>query len=308
MKAMVFEQIGGPLIYTEAPDPIPNPQEILVSIHAASVNPADYKVRTGFYPSSQNLPLPYILGRDFSGVVIELGAEVSDFSIGDQVFGVLDAGHEGTYAELVSEKAEIIAKKPTFMTHPEAAALALTGLTAIVSLDDTANLKEGEKILIQGGAGGVGSYAVQLAKYRKANVIVTASPNNHEYMKKLGADEVIDYNSVDFRDKVSDCDVVYDTVGGDVHLHSYDVLKSGVRMIYVAPQPENFEIPRNDVEVLRPKVGRTRAHLEQITALAELGSVTAPAIELMPLSAASDAQEKIRSRHVRGKIVLEPQG
>ena len=91
---MVFEQIGGPLIYTEAPDPVPNPQEILVSIHAASVNPADYKVRTGFYPSSQNLPLPYILGRDFSGVVIELGAEVSDFSIGDQVFGVLDAGHE----------------------------------------------------------------------------------------------------------------------------------------------------------------------------------------------------------------------
>ena len=119
---------------------------------------------------------------------------------------------------------------------------------------------------------------------------------------------VIDYNSVDFRDKVSDCDVVYDTVGGDVHLHSYDVLKSGGRMIYVAPQPENFEIPRNDVEVLRPKVGRTRAHLEQIIALAELGSVTAQAIELMPLSAASDAQEKIRSRHVRGKIVLEPQG
>ena len=308
MKAMVFEQIGGPLVYTEAPDPVPNPQEILVSIHAASVNPADYKVRTGFYPSSQNLPLPYILGRDFSGVVIELGAEVSDFSIGDQVYGVLDAGHEGTYAELVSEKAEIIAKKPTFMTHPEAAALALTGLTAIVSLNDTANLKEGEKILIQGGAGGVGSYAVQLAKHRKANVIVTASPNNHEYMKKLGADEVIDYNSVDFRDKVSDCDVVYDTVGGDVHLHSYDVLKSGGRMIYVAPQPENFEIPRNDVEVLRPKVGRTRAHLEQITALAELGSVTAPAIELMPLSAASDAQEKIRLRHVRGKIVLEPLG
>ena len=156
MKAMVFEEIGGPLVYIESPDPVPNPQEILVSIHAASVNPADYKVRTGFYPSSQNLPLPYILGRDFSGVVIGLGAEVFDFSIGDQVFGVLDAGHEGTYAELVSEKAEIIAKKPTFMTHPEAAALALTGLTAIVSLDDTANLKEGEKILIQGGAGGVG--------------------------------------------------------------------------------------------------------------------------------------------------------
>ena len=179
---MVFEESGGPLVFKEVPDPVPRPQDILVAIHAASVNPADYKVRTGFYPSSQHLPLPYILGRDFSGVVIELGAEVSDFSIGDQVFGVLDAGHEGTYAELVSEKAEIIAKKPTFMTHPEAAALALTGLTAIVSLDDTANLKEGEKILIQGGAGGVGSYAVQLAKYRKANVIVTASPNNHEYM------------------------------------------------------------------------------------------------------------------------------
>ncbi|HIA81715.1 MAG TPA: NADP-dependent oxidoreductase [Rhodospirillales bacterium] len=228
--------------------------------------------------------------------------------MGDQVFGVLDAGHEGTYAEIVSEKAGIIAKKPNFLTHPEAAALALTGLTAIVSLDDTAELKAGEKILIQGGAGGVGSYAVQLAKYRKAHVIVTASPNNHEYMEKLGADEVIDYNSVDFREKVSDCDIVYDTVGGDVHLHSYDVLKSGGRMVYVAPQPENFQLPRIDVKVLRPKVARTRAHLERIIELAESGSVTAPAIEIMPLSAASAAQEKIKSRHVRGKIVLEPQG
>ena len=111
---MVFEEIGGPLVYKEAPNPVPSPQEILVSIHAASVNPADYKVRSGFYPSSQNLQLPYILGRDFSGVVIELGTDVSDFSVGDQVFGVLDAGHEGTYAEIVSEKAEIIAKKPNF--------------------------------------------------------------------------------------------------------------------------------------------------------------------------------------------------
>ena len=308
MKAMVFEEIGGPLIYKEAPNPVPSSLEILVSIHAASVNPADHKVRSGFYSSSQNLQLPYILGRDFSGVVTELGAGVSDFSIGDQVFGVLDAGHEGTYAEIVSEKAEIIAKKPSFMTHPEASALALTGLTAIVSLEDTANLKAGEKILIQGGAGGVGSYAVQLAKHLEAHVIVTASPNNHEYMKKLGADEVIDYNSVDFREKVSDCDVVYDTVGGDVHLHSYDVLLSGGRMVYVAPQPENFQLPRTDVEVLRPNVARTRAHLERIIELAESSLVTAPAIEIMPLSAASAAQEKIKSRHVRGKIVLEPQG
>ena len=306
MKAMVFEKIGGPLVYKEASNPVPSSQEVLVSIHAASVNPADYKVRSGFYPSSQNLQLPYILGRDFSGVVTELGAGVSDFSIGDQVFGVLDAGHEGTYAEIVSEKAEIIAKKPSFMTHPEASALALTGLTAIVSLEDTANLKAGEKILIQGGAGGVGSYAVQLAKHLEAHVIVTASPNNHEYMKKLGADEVIDYNSVDFREKVSDCDVVYDTVGGDVHLHSYDVLLSGGRMVYVAPQPENFQLPRTDVEVLRPNVARTRAHLERIIELAESSSVTAPAIEIMPLSEASAAQEKIKSRHVRGKIVLEP--
>ena len=306
MKAMVFEEIGGPLIYKEAPNPVPSSLEILVSIHAASVNPADHKVRSGFYSSSQNLQLPYILGRDFSGVVTELGAGVSDFSIGDQVFGVLDAGHEGTYAEIVSEKAEIIAKKPSFMTHPEASALALTGLTAIVSLEDTANLKAGEKILIQGGAGGVGSYAVQLAKHLEAHVIVTASPNNHEYMKKLGADEVIDYNSVDFREKVSDCDVVYDTVGGDVHLHSYDVLLSGGRMVYVAPQPENFQLPRTDVEVLRPNVARTRAHLERIIELAESSSVTAPAIEIMPLSEASAAQEKIKSRHVRGKIILEP--
>ena len=305
MKAMIFKEIGGPLIYQDVPDPKAGSDEVVIEIHAASVNPADHKVREGQYSGGENLQLPHISGRDFSGVIRELGADVKDFLFGDEVFGVLDVGHEGTYAEAVTEKASIIAKKPKFLSHPEAAALALTGLTALVSLDDTAELQPGEKLLIQGGAGGVGSYAVQFAHHKGAHVIATASLRNHDYLKKLGADKVIDYNSVDFREVVSDCDIVYDTVGGEVHRKSYDVLKPGGRMVYVAPQPIDFELPRDDVKVMRPKVGRTRSHLARIIELAESGSVIAPEIETIPLSQAHLAQEKSKTGHVRGKLILE---
>ena len=156
--------------------------------------------------------------------------------------------------------------EPDFLSHSEAAALALTGLTAIISLN-SGKLQTGEKILIQGGAGGVGSFAVQYAKHLGAYVVTTASTRNHDYVKAMGADEVIDYNMVDFRDAVSGCDIVYDTVGLETHRLSYDVLKSGGRMVYVSPQPENFEVPQHGVEVVRPKVGRSREVLERILSL-----------------------------------------
>ena len=144
-----------------------------------------------------------------------------------------------------------------------------------------------------------------MAHHLGAHVIVTGSARNHDYLKDLGADEVIDYNSVDFRDVVSNCDIVYDTVGGEVHRNSYDVLRTGGRMVYVAPQPKDFEVPRKDVGVLRPQVGRARVYLERIIALADSGAVIPPEIETMHLSEAAAAQEKSKSGHVRGKIVLK---
>src|SRR6266852_9824567 len=193
MKAVLLTGHGGPemLRYGDAPDPVAGPDEVVVDIHAASVNAADYKVRLGSYDSK--LKFPYILGRDFSGIVASRAADVTDIAIGDAVFGVCDAGIEGAYAEKIAIKAAIIAKKPEHLEHADAAAMALTSLTAIWALEDTAELKAGETILIQGGAGGVAGFAIQLAKYIGARVITTASANNHDYVRSLGADRVTDY-------------------------------------------------------------------------------------------------------------------
>ena len=189
MKAVLLINHGGPemLRYGEAPDPIAGPGEVVVDIHAASVNAADYKVRLGGGRYSLSR-FPHILGRDFSGVVSTLGAGVTDFTVGDAVFAVTDQGIEGAYAEKIAIKAGIIAKKPDRLSHAEAAALGLTSLTALTAIEDAAKLKAGETILIQGGAGGVAGFAVQLCKYLGATVITTASASNHPYVRSLGAD------------------------------------------------------------------------------------------------------------------------
>jgi len=304
MKAMLLMGHGGPemLRYGEAPDPIAGPGDVVVDIHAASVNAADYKVRLGSGRSS--LQFPYILGRDFSGVVSAVGAGVTDLAVGDGVFGVLDQGHEGAYAEKVAIKAAIIAKKPDNLGHAEAAALALTGLTAVWALEDTAHLRAGETILIQGGAGGVAGFAIQLAKHLGATVITTASASNHDYVRRLGADRVIDYRSEDFTKLVSNCDVVFDTVGGEVQVRSYEVLKPGGRLVWVAAAPDGFQPSRKDVQTLRPGVARDRAHLERILALLAVGAVWPPNIVHYTLADAAEAHRVSESRHLQGKLVF----
>src|SRR6516162_4329521 len=215
MKAAFIERHGGPevLTYGDLPDPTAGPGEVVIDIVAASVNGADCKVRVGDYKQSK---FPYVLGRDFSGVISAVGAGVADLRLGDAVFGVCEAGQEGAYAEKIAVKAAIVAKKPGSLSHVDAAALALTGLTALSAIEDTLKLKRGETILIQGGAGGVAGFAIQLAKHIGALVITTASAVNHAYVRSLGADEVVDYNVCDFTRVVSNCDAVFDTVGGDV--------------------------------------------------------------------------------------------
>lgn len=305
MKAVQLPKHGGPevLRYGEAPDPVAGPGEVVVDIHAASVNAADYKVRLGGYRF--NVRFPHILGRDFSGVVSAVGPGVNDLAQGDAVFGVVDQGNEGAYAEKIAIKAAIIAKKPDRLGHAEAAAMALTSLTALWALEDTAQLKAGETILIQGGAGGVAGFAIQLAKHIGATVITTASARNHGYVRRLGADRVIDYNVEDFTTIVADCDVVFDTVGGDVRDRSYAVLKPGGRLVWIAPAPEGFQPTRRDVQTLRPAVARDRHHLERMLALLEVGAVWPPDIVRYRLSDAAAAHRVSESRHLRGKLVLE---
>jgi NADPH:quinone reductase-like Zn-dependent oxidoreductase len=183
--------------------------------------------------------------------------------------------------------------------------MALTSLTALWAIEDTARLKPGETILIQGGAGGVAGFAIQLAKHIDARVITTASAGNHAYVRGLGADRVIDYRAEDFATGVSDCDVVFDTVGGDVRAGCYSVLKPGGRLVWIAPAPEGFQPLRRDVETLRPNVARDRAHLLRMLALLDAGAVRPPTIVRYKLADAAAAHRVSEARHLQGKLVLE---
>jgi NADPH:quinone reductase-like Zn-dependent oxidoreductase len=303
MKAAFIERHGGPevLKFGEMPDPVAAPGQVVVDIVAASVNGADWKVREG--KANQLSRFPYILGRDFSGVVSAVGKSVGDLRVGDEVFGVCDVGQEGAYAEKIAIKAAIVAKKTGALSHVDAAALALAGLTAICAVEDCLKLKAGETILIQGGAGGVASFAIQLAKHLGARVITTASAANHEYLRGIGADEIIDYNAVDFTKVVKNCDAAFDTVGGDVMQRTFAVLKPGGRAAFItskdAPKPD-----RGDVVSLRPSVGRDRPHLERILELVAAGAVRPPEVTLYKLSEAVAAHRISQSRHFRGKLVF----
>lgn len=306
MKAMLLVKHGGPemLRYGAAPDPTAGPGEVLVDIYAASVNGADPKVRRGGgrYSLSQ---FPHILGRDFSGIVSTVGAGVTDFKVGDAVFGVTDQGIEGAYAEKIVIKAALVAKKPDRLTYAEAAALGLISLTALTAIEDTARLKAGQTILIQGGAGGVAGFAIQLAKHLGATVIATASAGNHPYVRNLGADRVIDYNSQDFTAIGPICDVVFDTVGGNVRAGCYSVLKPGGKLVWIAPAPEGFQPTRDDIQTLRPDVKRDRAHLERMLALLNTDAIRPPAIVRYKLADAAAAHRVSEARHLQGKLVLE---
>ncbi len=289
--------------YGDAPDPVAQAGEVLVEVYAASVNGADWKVRAGSYAPITDLP--YIPGRDFSGVICSLGAGVTDLAVGDAVFGVCDVGLEAAYAEKVAIKAAIVAKKPAGLTHEDTAALALTGLTALVSIEDTLRIRSGETILIQGGAGGVASFAIQVARHIGARVITTASAANHDYLRKLGADQIIDYNKDDFTKVVSGVDAVFDTVGGEVAKRAYDVLRPGGRAAFIASGAKPPPAARTDVTGLRPQVGRSRAHLERIAHLASSGAVRVPEITRFKLSEAAAAHRISEGRHFRGKLVFQ---
>jgi NADPH:quinone reductase-like Zn-dependent oxidoreductase len=304
MKAAFIEQHGGPevLKYGDLPDPIAGSGEVVIETVAASVNGADWKVRIGEYRQSR---FPHVLGRDFSGVIGTVGEGVEDFRVGDAVFGVCEAGQEGAYAEKIAIKAAIVAKKPDGLSHVDAAALALTGLTAISAVEDTLRLRRGETILIQGGAGGVAGFAIQLAKHIGARVITTASAVNHDYVRALGADDIIDYNARDFTELVSGCDAVFDTVGGDVARRSFAVLKPGGRVAFIASGPQAPKPDRDDVTSLRPPVGRARRHLDRISELFLAGAIRAPETTLYRLSQASEAHRRSQSRHLRGKLVFQ---
>jgi NADPH:quinone reductase-like Zn-dependent oxidoreductase len=303
MKAAYIEQFGGPevLKYGDLPDPVAGPGQVVVDTVAASVNGADPKVCAGDYKQTK---FPLILGRDFSGVVSALGAGVTDLRVGDEVFGVLETGRDGTYCEKIAVGANVVAKKGS-LSHVDAAALALTGLTALCAVENSLQLKSGETILIQGGAGGVASFAIQLAKHLGARVITTASTGNLDYVRGLGADEVIDYKTTDFTKVVKNCDAVFETVGGDVAMHSFAVLKPGGRATFIASGAQAPKPDRSDVTALRPAVPRERRYMERVAELYRAGAVRPPHVTLFDLAKARDALRVSEARHLTGKLVLK---
>ena len=305
MKAAYFMKCGGPEVmeYGDVPDPVAGAGDVMVDVHAASVNGADWKVRSGRYAPITSFP--YVPGRDFSGVVSSVGDGVRDLRVGDEVFGVLDVGHEGAYAEKVAVQAAIVARKPVNLSHLECAAIALVGLTALVSVEDTLELAPGERILVQGGAGGVASLAIQIAKHIGTRVITTTSAANADYVRQFGADQVIDYAAQDFTKEVSGLDAVFDTVGGDVANKCFAVLKPGGRAAFIASGVEAPKPTRSDVVSLRPPVERSRQAMERIAGLIETGAVRPPAIKLYSLSQAVEAHRLSESRHFRGKLVFQ---
>jgi NADPH:quinone reductase-like Zn-dependent oxidoreductase len=301
MKAIRIHNYGGPevLQYEDAPRPQPQVGELLIRVHAAGVNPIDWKVRAGYMKDHMPLSFPLILGSDVSGVVEDSNAG-SRFKKGDEVFAMAN----GAYAEYATVHESLVAPKPKSLHHVHAAAVPLAALAAWHALIETAKLEAGQRVLIHGGAGGVGHFAVQLAKWKGAHVIATASTKNHDLLRKLGADETIDYTVVKFETIARDVDVVLDTIGGETQERSWRVLrKSGILVSLVQPPSEEKAkaVSARGVMVMNHSDGGA---LAEIAKLIDAGKL-APAIDrILPLSEARRAHELSQSGHAHGKIVL----
>ncbi len=307
MKALIYDDycdLSGMRI-AEMPDPKAGPDDVLVEVHAAGLNPIDWKVRSGQMRGRFELEFPDVAGRDLSGVVIAAGQNVDHLKKGDTVFGTCPPDRWGSHAELVAVAANALGIKPPEISHIEAASISLVGLTALTALEQTANIVAGMKVLIHAGAGGVGSFAIQYAKSRGALVYTTASPTNTEFVENLGADKVIDYRSQDFREVVSNIDIVYDTLGGDTNIRSYDILKSGGLMVCLNAEPVPSEKTREDIRVDTPLVKYDRAGVERIVELIQVGAVRPSVGSVYYLDDAIEAYGLSETNHAQGKVVLQ---
>jgi NADPH:quinone reductase-like Zn-dependent oxidoreductase len=302
MKAVQIHAHGGPevLQYEDVSRPEPKANEILVRVHAAGVNPVDWKIREGIVPAT----LPMIMGFDFSGVVETIGSGVTKYRSGDAVFGQLADG-SGSYAEYALTMEVYIAHKPEGLDDNRAAALPVAGLVAWQALFDTAKLAAGQTVLIHGAAGGVGSFAVQFAKWKRARVLGTASGEHAAQARQLGADEVIDYRKTKFEDVARDVDVVLDTIGGETQERSWNVLKRGGVLVSLVQPPSAEKATARGARGLLVYQKGNGEQLAEIADLVAKGKVKVNVEKALPLQEARKAQEMSKSGHSSGKIVLE---
>ncbi|MBI3650988.1 MAG: NADP-dependent oxidoreductase [Acidobacteria bacterium] len=306
MKAMRIHEYGGidALKQEEIAKPQPAADEVLVKVQAASVNPVDWKISEGFGEGWLGYTLPHTLGCDVAGVVEAVGRATQKLHIGAAVFGYTNLAHEGTYAEYVLAKESEVTTKPAALDFIHAAAVPVSSLTAWQALFDIAGLAAGQKVLIHAAAGGVGSMAVQLAKVRGAVVIGTASARNADFVKGLGADEVIDYTTTRFEDAVQEVDVVFDLIGGDTQQRSYAVLKQGGILVSAVQPPDEAACKAARVRGEMVGVQPNASQLEEIKALIEAGKVNVSVEKVLPLDDAKQALTLSKQGRTRGKIVL----
>ncbi|MGC4087661.1 MAG: NADP-dependent oxidoreductase [Polyangiaceae bacterium] len=312
MKAVRIHGYGGPevLTYEDVPRPLAWNDEVLVKIHGSGVNPLDWKVRNGEGRELLRHTLPLILGWDFSGVIEAVGSDVTDFKVGEAVYGRPEPTRNGTYAEYTTVRSNCIARKPRSIDHVHAAAVPLAALTAFQALfgtdarDASIDLSREQRILIHGAAGGVGSFAVQLAHWRGANVIATASREHESYVREIGADAVIDHQRDDFANVVKDVDAVLDLVGGDLPRRSLRTLRPGGVLASTLEGLSDEEASAFGVRAVRVATKSSPSQLAAIGSLIDDGVLKVPVSQIFSLEEAAKAHAASEGGHARGKIVL----
>ena len=306
MKAVRIHTYGGPevLKFEDAPRPEPAPGEVLIKVNAAGVNPIDWKIRAGHLKDHRPYVFPLILGWDVSGIIEANGLGGTRFKNSDEVYARSDVARNGAYAEYIVAKQVQVAQKPKLIDHIHAASIPLAALTAWQALFDAAGLSAGQRVLIHGAAGGVGSFAVQLAKWKETHVIGTASARNQAFIQELGADESIDYTKSRFDDVLRDVDVVFDTVAGETQTRSWKVLKKGGILVSIASPPSAEDAGKNGVRQAFVFMVPNASQLAEIAKLVDSGKLKPVVETVLPLSDARRAHELSQTGHTRGKIVL----
>jgi NADPH:quinone reductase-like Zn-dependent oxidoreductase len=304
MKAIRIHSLGDPdvLKLEDTPRPEPGDNEILIHVKAASVNPVDYKIRSGEFKKGE-IKLPTTLGRDVAGVVESVGRNVRNVKPGQEVYAFLGA-KSGGYAEYAIAEQNEVSPKPDRLDFVEAAAVPLAAETAWQALFDHGELKQGERVLIHGAGGGVGHFAVQFAKAKGATVIATASKEDVNFVSELGADRVIDHKAEDFEKTVREVDLVIDLIGGETQKKSWTVLKDGGRMVSVLEQPSKEEAERKHAKAVVFMAQPKAEQLEEIGELISDNKVTVAVSKVLPLEEAKEAHERLEHEHSQGKLVL----
>ena len=330
MRAMVIDRYGKfPMRLAEMPTPEIGEYEVLAEIHAASINPIDFKLRDGKVKLLVKYKMPLILGNDFSGVVAKVGAKVTRFKVGDEIYGRPRKSKIGTFAEYIAIHEDDIALKPKNLSFEEAASIPLVGLTSYQALKDILQLQKGQKILIQAGAGGVGTFAIQLAKLMGATVATTASEAGANLVKSLGADEIINYKTEQFEEILKNYDAVFDTLGGEILEKSFEVIKSGGKIVSVSGLPNArfgkeygsgffktmlFSMASHKLTALEKKYNVQYTFLfmkpsgEQLRIIAnfiETGKIKPIIDRVFPFKDAQKAMEYAESGRAKGKIILK---